>query len=121
MIIQRSIEKASPILIQPRHDTDDMKTPKQQQVERESFIKNDQSKKYAQQAVANIYKEMQKIVKNTEYNVNFQLDELGAARQIEFSMKRDGTIVGSFPVDAAVEIAQKAKYTTLGLLFDLSA
>lgn len=120
-MIQRSIEKTPPILIQPRHDTDDMKTPRQQQAEKEAFIKNDQTKKYAQQAVANIYKEMQKIAQNTEYNINFHLDELGAPRQIEFSMKRDGKVVSSIPADAAVQIADRAKYTTLGLLFDFSA
>lgn len=121
MNIQRSIEKMSPILVQPRHDIDEMKTPKQQQVERDTFIKNDQTKKYAQKAVENVYKEMQKIVQNTEYNVNFLVDELGAPKQIEFSMKRDGTVVTSIPPDAAMQIAEKAKQTMVGLLFDYSA
>lgn len=118
VFIQRSVEKMSPILVQPKHNIDNLKTPTQQEVERSAFINNDQTKKYARQAVENVYKEMQKIVENTEYNVNFQVDELGAPKQIELSMKRDGTVISSIPPDAALHIAEKAKYTTLGLLFD---
>lgn len=121
MIIQRSVERLPIILIQPRHDTDQLKTPTQQKIERETFIKNDQTKSYAQQSVYDFYKQLRKMAANTEYHIQYHIDELGAPKQIKFALKQDGKVITSIPPDAAIEIAEKAKHTTLGLLFDLPA
>ncbi|WP_096199124.1 flagellar protein FlaG [Bacillus sp. FJAT-45350] len=121
MQIHRSNESIKPILKQPRHDVDDLKTPKQQEVEREANIKNDKSKRIAQQSVDKTYEMMQKLVKNTEYNVSFKIDELGSAKQFNFTLKNSGELIASIPPDIAVNMADKAKKQTIGLLLDYPA
>lgn len=121
MVIQRAQSKIPTIIIQPTHDVDKWKSPSQQMLEREKGIRNDNTKKIAQMAVQKVYEQMQKLVKNTEVNVRISYDELGGTEQFELSLKRDGKVVASIPPDAAIQIAKKAKQTTLGLLFDISA
>ncbi len=121
MIIQRSTNKIPPIFIQPRNNPDDWKSPTQLRLERESNITNDKTKRIAQQAVDNVYKQMQKVVENTEYNISLRIGDSGAAKQFQLSMKKDGTVIASLPPEAAINMAEKAKESALGLLFDLSA
>lgn len=120
MIIQRSQERIPSFLRQPRHDLDDLKTPTQQQLEREAGIRNDKTKRIAQEAVQNVYQMMEKVVRNTEFNIRLKIDESGTAEQFELAMKKDGKVIASLPPDSALQIADRAKKMTLGLLFDIS-
>lgn len=119
MVIERTQSKIPNIIIQPTHDVDKWKSPTQQKLERETGIRNDQTKKIAQMAVQKVYEQMKKLAKNTEVNVRVTYDELSGTEQFELALKKDGKVVASFPTDVAVQISNKAKQTTLGLLFDL--
>ena len=118
MIIQNTNEIFRPVIRVPEHNYDQHKTPSVQKVEREANISNPQVKQIVKQSLQEVYKSFEKLVKNTDYNVSYVLDEHGAGKQYQIRMKNSGNLVVSFPPDAAVEIANKARYTTLGLLMD---
>lgn len=120
MIIQRTTERISPFVIQPRFDVDAWKTPTQQQLERQAGTRNDQAKRIAQQATFEIYKQMEKTFRNTEYNIRLRIDELSGTEQFELALKKDGRVLASLPPDTALQMAEQAKQQTIGLLFDMA-
>lgn len=121
MVIHRVNERVPTFVVQPRLDVDQWKSPRQQQLERETFIKNDQTKRIALEAAHEYYRQLEKLVENTAFRVSLSIDNLGGVEQYRLTTKKDGKEIAALPPDVAIEIAEKAKHTTLGLLFDLSA
>ncbi len=121
MQLQISTNRMQPIQHIPRHDTDQMKTPTQQKLEREANLSNPQVKQVAQEATSKVYETLQKMVQNTEYHISYSIDELGANKQVRFTNKTTGKVVVEVPPDVAVEIAERAKHQTMGLFLDFTA
>lgn len=120
MLIQSSNQIFRPVIQPPEHNYDQYKTPSVQKAEREANVSNPQVKQIVKQSLQEVYKGFQKLVENTDYNVNYVINEHGAGKQYRITMKNSGNVVASFPPEAAIEIANKAKHTTLGLLMDVS-
>ncbi|MCD8503287.1 MAG: flagellar protein FlaG [Bacillaceae bacterium] len=109
-----------PIISAPEHNYDQYKTPSVQRAEREANVSNPQVKQIVRQSLQEVYRNFQKLVENTDYNVSYVLNEHGAGKQYRITMKNSGKEVVSFPPRAAVDIANRAKHTTIGLLMDKS-
>lgn len=118
MQIHRSSQSLQPILKQPQHDLDQLKTPTQKKAETEAGISNDKVKRIARQSVDKIYETFRKLVDNTEYNVSMSLGKFSENEQFTFTLKNSGKEIVSIPSDVAVTVAEKAKHSTIGLLMD---
>ena len=118
MIIQRNNPTIQPLQIRPEHNLDKYKTPTLQKVEREMNITNHKVSKIAKDAADKVYEMFQKVVQNTDYNVSYSLGKFGEEKQFRFSLKSTGKEIISLPPDAAVNIAERAKHTSIGLLMD---
>ncbi|WP_176968264.1 flagellar protein FlaG [Tindallia californiensis] len=118
MIIETSNSILRPIVKPPTHAYDNFKTPRQQGLEQEKNISNPSVKKVVQESVNKVYESLQKLVENTDYNVSYRLDEATGGRQFRVTMKNSGNLVAAFPTESAIEIAERSKATTLGLIMD---
>ena len=118
--ITRPSNGIPPILKQPQHDLDKMKTPSQLKSEREANISNEKVEKIAKEATDNVYKMLQKTFANTQYNVSFQVEN-GANKQFKLTQKTTGKTLVELPPDIAVQVAEKAKRTSIGLILDYTA
>lgn len=121
MIIHHSSQVIQPIIKTPRHDPDDFKTPSLKKVESEFNLSNPQTKEMAQEVVAKVYQDLQKLVKNTEYNISVQLDDFSSTKQFRFTDKKSGELIVAMPPDLAIQVAERAKQQSIGLLLDFSA
>ncbi|MDW7675277.1 MAG: flagellar protein FlaG [Bacillota bacterium] len=118
MNTQASNQIMRPIVSPPQHNYDNFKIPRQQQLEREYNLANDSAKKVVKQSIDKVYESFQRLVENTDYAVNYQLDESTGVSRINIIMKNSGNEVASIPPDVAVEIAERAKQTNIGLIID---
>lgn len=59
------------------------------------------------------------MVENTDYNINYKMDgNFGGSEQFRITMKNSGNQVAAFPPDVAINIAEKSKRTSVGLIID---
>lgn len=120
MQIHKSNTIFRPIIKAPEHNYDQYKTPSVLKAEREANLANPQVKQIVKQTLQDVYRNFQKLVENTDYNVSYELNEHGAGKQYRITMRNSGEEVVSFPPRAAVDIANRAKHATIGLLMDKS-
>ncbi len=121
MKIHRSNQSIPPIIKQPQHDPDVMKTPTQKKLEYDNNFANDTVKKMARQSTNKVYEMLRKVAQNTEFNVSYSVGNMNEVKQFKFNLKKDGQEIVSIPPDVAVQIAERAKSTTVGLLIDHKA
>ena len=121
MIIQSSNQIMRPIVSPPQHNFDSFKTPTQKQLEHKANMSNGSVKKVVEHSINEIYRSLQKMVENTDYNVSYKLDESTGGQQFRITMKNSGNLVAAFPPEAAIQIADRAKNTTVGVLMDMIA
>lgn len=118
MQIQRSFQTVEPMMKPPQHDINQLKTPSQKKAVQEANLSNDTVKQIAKQSTNKVYETLRKLVKNTEYDVSYSLGKFGEEKQFRFTLKKDGKEIVSMPPDIAINIAERAKQTTIGLLMD---
>jgi|GEM_PF-6818590 len=107
-----------PIIRRPSHDPNIHKAPHQQEIERERNVLNNPTRNIAKDSVQRTYDALEKMVANTDYQVSYGLDGKTGTKSFSIIMANSGRKVAEFPPKAALEIAERSRYESRGLLLD---
>ena len=119
MEIQRSSQQSiKPMIKPPETSLQDMKTPTQKKVEHESNLSNHKVQRIAKQSLEKTYETLRNAVKNTEFNVSYSVGKMGESKQFKFTLKNTGEEIVSLPPKIAVNMAERARQSTIGMLVD---
>ncbi|OEH84889.1 hypothetical protein BHU72_06760 [Desulfuribacillus stibiiarsenatis] len=121
MNLQASNSIMRPMVKMPDKPFMEIKTPRQDQLEKQHNVSNESVKSVVRKSTEEVYNSMKKLVENTDYSVNYKIDEYSGMSQVSINMKNSGKEVASLPPDIATIIADRATKTTIGVMLDFYA
>lgn len=121
VVIEQPSQRIPPMLKPPKQRIVDMKPDKQVQLERKMNVSSEKTERIARQSLEKVFEQLQKVFKNTQYNVRMHLDELGGNEQVKLTQRTSGKTIVEIPPDVAVQVAERAKVSTVGLFLDYTA